>query len=1087
MGETDPLDDERLADEDQIASAMYGYFGKQFAEVVRQLKANRVELIAAQRLAQEAQATKQVSINLDWGAEEQALLATLGDLLKSVLAKAQSLVKTRLAQAGVSVSWEVFDQAARDYADNYTFGLIKDLTDSTRRQLGQTIAQWIETPDDFDDLVEQVRRILPPDPYPILRDRARLIAQTETTRIYAESRIAGFQAAGLTQMEWRTAEDELVCPICAPMAGMVGGLNGIVNPDNGQLYTPPAHPGCRCWLVESAAELDALSVIPEEEQPAAPDAEEVGFPYRVNDLRLERGAAEVKVGAHTKFVYSDPDGGRWLFKPQDEFRAYGDKVAYDLAKALGHNAAETYVVEINGKLGSIQRLRSAAGSLNSLGFSQLTPDQVIQLQKEHVFDWLIGNHDGHGDNILLEPDGNLLGIDKGQLFKFYDKDKLAWDYNPNRQFGVTSVYNRMLQDYAAGRDVVYHAPDHQEIGSFIQRIESLDNDVFTRIIRPYAERAKDAGFLAFGDVETFLDQAVGRKNSIGQEFQALYQRATTARQNALGKLLSPNILTAINAEFMSEVDQSAWQGKTLLVDGEDIENMSALVYRVDGDGTIVEFKVRADAERKILAKLNEYGGTATIVATPNDPYWNDVLKIAKSYNYHLDQSSSGYDGVIPDHTKKMIVETGKKMVMMNPDLDDPVVVHYKDYILALKSEISGYSPLGSQVGNFISKYEPPKPEPRATPSSRDRRIQVRAGSPAAVGVRNQDGRIIYDPSRNIAFKGYGYDLDWGDGIRANYISHDQSNFYSKQGRMWVQIDGDLTPDKLDRMLSNLGEIGLDGRLGTRQDMEFLYLAKCSYASWGATPQELGIPSSLPTAEKVRRLKDLWNKRLGVDDVTKLPGYNPIPSYDSPAPSTGANSGAFGIPRWKRFDITEDDLDKAMKGYTLTHSLYNQSTIDALEMMLKNNGALVATEEKYRLGVPIRGMSPDQDQRTGGASYVFTRIRSSRTGNRAEYQLHFDKGLLLDTDVISYTGDLYGRVDPSTIKTRRQRNIDDWKNASQQGSNETIIKRNVSLVDHLVRVNVRSEQEKRDVMDLLRRYGITQLGGKPLAEAVYVVR
>lgn len=257
--EDDPLDDERLADEDQIATALYGYFGEQFAEVVRQLRANRVELIAAQRLAQEAQASKQVNINLNWGAAEQALLATLGDLLKSVLAKAQGLIKDQLQRLGVGVSWEVFDQAARDYAERYTFGLIKDLTDSTRRQLGQTIARWIETPDDFGSLVEQVRRILPPDPYPMLRDRARLIAQTETTRIYAESRIAGFRAAGLTQMEWRTAEDELVCPICAPMAGMVGGLNGIVNPDNGQLYTPPAHPGCRCWLVESAAELESIA------------------------------------------------------------------------------------------------------------------------------------------------------------------------------------------------------------------------------------------------------------------------------------------------------------------------------------------------------------------------------------------------------------------------------------------------------------------------------------------------------------------------------------------------------------------------------------------------------------------------------------------------------------------------------------------------------------------------------------------------------------------------------------------------------------------------------------------------------------
>jgi len=153
---------------------------------------------------------------------------------------------------GVNVSWDVYSLRAAELAKAYRYDLIKDLSDSTRTMLGQELGTWIESSEGMDGLVKRVRRVMPATPQTGLRDRGRLVAETETTRIYADSRLAGMQAAGLKQPRWTAAADELVCPVCRALAkadhgkGAIGSVETklFLNPDNGEYYPMPAHPGC---------------------------------------------------------------------------------------------------------------------------------------------------------------------------------------------------------------------------------------------------------------------------------------------------------------------------------------------------------------------------------------------------------------------------------------------------------------------------------------------------------------------------------------------------------------------------------------------------------------------------------------------------------------------------------------------------------------------------------------------------------------------------------------------------------------------------------------------------------------------------
>jgi len=226
-------------------------------------------LLAAQQRARERTVLKElpIKIDLDWGAETARMTAELGDLIDGILTQARGEVEKRYRHIRVRLAWDLWDAAAQKRAQVYKYDLIKDINDATRDQLGKIIGAWIESDEGLPDLVERVRKLVPTKPSLGTRDRATLIAQTETTRVYADTRLAGMKAAGLKQMRWRTANDDIVCPICRALGLANGGEGAIgnvasgmfLNALDGKSYSCPAHPGCRCWIVEDMAELEVLA------------------------------------------------------------------------------------------------------------------------------------------------------------------------------------------------------------------------------------------------------------------------------------------------------------------------------------------------------------------------------------------------------------------------------------------------------------------------------------------------------------------------------------------------------------------------------------------------------------------------------------------------------------------------------------------------------------------------------------------------------------------------------------------------------------------------------------------------------------
>jgi hypothetical protein len=71
----------------------------------------------------------------------------------------------------------------------------------------------------------------------------------------------------------------------------------------------------------------------------------------------------------------------------------------------------------------------------------VTDNEIYGIDKEHIFDWVVSNHDSHQQNLIV-TDNEIYGIDKEQSFKYFLGDSLDLNYNPNLdQYGIMSYYN----------------------------------------------------------------------------------------------------------------------------------------------------------------------------------------------------------------------------------------------------------------------------------------------------------------------------------------------------------------------------------------------------------------------------------------------------------------------------------------------------------------------------------------------------------------------------------------------------------------------------------------------------------------------
>lgn len=252
-------------------------------------------------------------------------------------------------------------------------------------------------------------------------------------------------------------------------------------------------------------------------------------------------------GATGAQVWDDDKGQEWLVKGNKPgSNAYGVKFAVLLEDSLakiqnkaGLRSATSHKTTVDGKEVLAQKMFGDVHTAfpNGPNISTMSDEQKLEMQKQQILDWVISNFDTHTGNFLEDKHG-IIGIDKGQAFKFFGKDKLDWNYVPVTPLGGDKLtYSTMWKDYVAGKGDMFDFDTSPELLTFAQRLKNIDDDEYTGLLRPYAEEAEKQGILANPSnlvsgknmIQEFLDLAVERKNNVVKDFSDFFAKAEQAK------------------------------------------------------------------------------------------------------------------------------------------------------------------------------------------------------------------------------------------------------------------------------------------------------------------------------------------------------------------------------------------------------------------------------------------------------------------------------------------------------------------------------------------------------------------------------
>jgi hypothetical protein len=771
-------------------------------------------------------------------------------------------------------------------------------------------------------------------------------------------------------------------------------------------------------------------------------------------------------GAHSKYILHDSKGNEYLFKPYGDglHRVWADIIAAKFAKAVGLPTAEmaSRPIKVNvphGLGGSYQGLE-AVGSVQKIvpnlkhnsikhwaNASDLSkwknvPKHVVeQLQKEHVMDWLLGNNDAHAAQFIVDQHGNLIGVDKGQAFKYYQQDVLSLDYDPsyNKQQGHEQVYNLMLMAAKEGHIKL----DWGVVQDFIQNnLSNLSALQWVKMITPYAEHSAKWGGKNTGKFQSLASK---RKANTLYDFKKLYQSAGIGTEYNVEKkkyekaeptpklelpesdTFQPDAFHQIDSHFHNKVLNAGAHGYSRMIGGGDVEDMNVLftAYQWEtpkpgktGKGMEVSLKVLPGAEANIIKWFEnvvedqtiEYVHQNTKLPLDSDPISSIVVQAAKTVNHHA--PSSGGDGTYSPAKMNLFaqwfqssemndanVEFDPKKGVISPELlaaklmKGHITSHNFDDHMTLAYQVAKhYHKIASEVMEAVGKQSKTVSK-MYEPWSGEYKIKK-------VSVSPQKFPYATFPKFRID--------EHGKMVRATGEKDAQFGPHpSKFGAMFTKdLPGNIQVRYYPHYSNDLkGQNNLRGQQGQAiidfhswdGDVEAMHEARKVLKDMGLD-HRLGTHTDMESLALTRyawqqkanvthkkeyeKLQQMANSPKKIEALKelcqKVYGTHPDELKTyDPTPKWDNESGHHHF--WNPWVLQHLHYDNPEKVKILTHQLTATKGDDALENLAKHG--LMSIEGRHKFGwYDYKGMSPDRDQRTGGSAYVGLSSTQKPKGN-----------------------------------------------------------------------------------------------------------
>ena len=367
---------------------------------------------------------------------------------------------------------------------------------------------------------------------------------------------------------------------------------------------------------------------------------EPAFNSTPDELVLTKTSKGLK-GMHSKTVWKDQNGNEWMSKgfpndPNGPARIDAEHEANVISRMYGFGAPKTQTMMLEGKYVYLQHLAPADKDLQGYGPNDLSEQQLIQTMQEHVLDWLVSNHDSHPENFLIDPQGNVFGIDKGQAWRWFPSDKLAVGYLPSGN-PVPVWYDKFYKAVQNGQIKEDKARAiAQAVVAKAYQVQRASQDAFrTRVEAAMAKRTTWPS--EYPSRELFVDAVVARKATIGDDFLNFYKKDVFSKAGIIWDAqpddfkvtqLNPHTHVELTPEFAQDVMQAGAHGKSVFFAGDHVEDGHAVVWveKVgktvgDGDDNLKgELKLRAGADKAFTKWLKAQTIEHDVTASSSTSY-----------------------------------------------------------------------------------------------------------------------------------------------------------------------------------------------------------------------------------------------------------------------------------------------------------------------------------------------------------------------------------------------------------------------------------------------------------------------------------
>lgn len=791
----------------------------------------------------------------------------------------------------------------------------------------------------------------------------------------------------------------------------------------------------------------ALAAPPPPELPPGPPPLTASTPDLNPDQLRQIGGQR---GSNRGGTYVDEaTGTEWYVKfPASEDMARNEVLAAKLYEAAGIDVPDLRLIQLEGQPAIASRIVD--------GLAKGAPDALAKggaLDGFAVDAWL-ANWDVAGatmDNLLLRG-SRAFRVDTGGALRYRAQGGLK-----GQAFGdqVTEIQSLRNAGTAPQASRVFGKMTDADLEQSVARVLAVDDSTIDRLLAEFGPREPS-------ERAALAARLKARREDLARQFPNAARRAQPAAD-------TPDT-ARVTATEQAEVAASRVNGYTFRTDGDQIEDQNVVVAQITSASgrpvTRLFLKVREPGAQAIGRKLPDGGGGVSL-----DTMRGEALSLLKSINFRASKGQA-LDATVTAKwaTLRSRLDGLEAQLAAGDGLAADAAANALRQVRGLRQELTAYfeqagttQPLTAFRQVDLAAF---RDVPAASRGAGALPWQKRGAVSYELADFDRSNARLRSQTQQLAGTSQHYAIE-GDGYRVTYVPAD-GNAIASRGVVMIDVDG-AGAAATGRGFQILEEIGVNATRSSQAERLELYLDRIAYVRTLRNPT---LEKALATAGKIAdpaARADAKLKLLNADagfDMTQSRWWNPDGEHQ-----------AFGHGRvlLNRPDLPDADV----QDFARTHVVYhNTSSLgvggspqwERLRGIIEGGGQIGSQIDRMRRGVASFGSSVSSDHASGGANYIFTRLRPRSSGLKKAGIYWNPERLMRRSDAFTYTGDRFGNVERAMQVKDRQIDPAGWRKAAASPSNETNFRDSLSVFDDVERIVFRDRAEYNEALGGMRALG-----------------